>query len=122
MDPKTARNRLDLGCRTWLNLAMRTTEYTSADEPTVQISIRLPESVLARLDADRGTRSRAAFIVEALYGRAELESSKIIVPTRTSHADVAAISMETPTPPHHHRLERGASGLLKCSECGFVQR
>jgi len=40
----------------------RTTEYTLMPEPTIQVAVRLPQSLVEKIDAERGKLSRAAWI------------------------------------------------------------
>lgn len=76
------------------------------DEPTRQVSIRLPYSTLEAMD--RMGSSRAEVIVRLVAAAMEVDGQE---------AFPGPVVVE---PDHTHRFERGGSGLLRC-RCGQVK-
>lgn len=94
-------------------------EYSDFGEPTVQVALRLPESLVAAIDERRGKASRATYVAiklsEAMSprspGRGHVVDENVLV---------KAVAASEQTVCTHPKKRRGASGLLVCEVCGKV--
>ena len=108
------------------------TNYAYNSEPTRAITVRLPESVVERMDSERGEDSRTIWLMKALGAFSILVDADRSVPKDTHKLDTEATEAVLKNPPwaatprwatsHKHTWVRGTSGLLKCSMCNAVKR
>lgn len=92
---------------------MKRAEYSDFGEPTTQVALRLPESLVAAIDERRGTVSRATYVARQMSKAMSISvssSGPISKPVAASERTVCT----------HHSKRRGASGLLVCQDCGKV--
>lgn len=94
-------------------------EYSRFEEPTVQVALRLPESLVAAIDERRGRASRATYVAikmsEAMSARVSISGAMEADPR-----PAPVITASERTVCTHPHKKRGASGLLICTTCGKV--